>query len=274
MVESLARQRRSHCNSTEEMVPPDVEHPGSPGYLSVVLDTTMNRETFDQHFEQFCKESVADGRFTPKREEQLPVLNEDSTQGGWCFTYAMHIGWACRVLAETKPLEHVDVSSMIYFAACGSALVSKFTYLDLRPIRLPLPGLECAAGDLMNLPYETGTVKSLSCMHVMEHIGLGRYGDPVDAQGDLKAAKELSRIVAPGGQLLMVLPLNSTPKVIFNAHRFYSYEMALAMFPDFDLREFALIDGHNIKRHAPLGRIRDVPFGGYEDCGCFHFIKR
>ena len=256
------------------MVSADIKYPGSSGHLSAVMGAIMNRETFDQHFEQFCKESIADGRFKPKREEQLPVLNEDGAQGGWCFTYAMHIGWACRILAETKPVEHVDVSSMVYFAACGSALVSKFTYLDLRPIRLPLPGLECAAGDLMNLPYETGTVKSLSCMHVMEHIGLGRYGDPVDAQGDLKAAKELSRVIASGGQMIMALPVNKTPMVVFNAHRYYTYDMIMQMFPDMQLQEFALIDNRSIIRHADYSSIRNVKAREYEDCGCFHFIKR
>jgi hypothetical protein len=36
-------------------------------------------------------------------------------------------------------------------------------------------------------------------MHVVEHIGLGRYGEPMDEQGDLKAIEELKRVLAPGG---------------------------------------------------------------------------
>jgi hypothetical protein len=36
-------------------------------------------------------------------------------------------------------------------------------------------------------------------MHVVEHIGLGRYGDPIDPDGDLKAISELKRVVQKRG---------------------------------------------------------------------------
>ena len=82
-------------------------------------------------------------------------------------------------------------------------------------------------------------------MHVVEHIGLGRYGDPLDATGDLKAMKELARVVAPGGTLLLVCPVGR-PRVVFNAHRIYSVEQISASFPEFALAEFALIsDGYS-----------------------------
>ena len=36
-------------------------------------------------------------------------------------------------------------------------------------------------------------------MHVVEHIGLERYGDPFDSQGDLKPMRQLERVLAPQG---------------------------------------------------------------------------
>jgi hypothetical protein len=60
-------------------------------------------------------------------------------------------------------------------------------------------------------------------MHVVEHVGLGRYGDPVDAEGDRKAMRELGRVVAPGGNLLFVVPVGRE-RVAFNAHRVYAWE--------------------------------------------------
>ena len=42
-------------------------------------------------------------------------------------------------------------------------------------------------------------------MHVVEHIGLGRYGDQVDPDGDLMAMKELERVTAKLGKLLLNL---------------------------------------------------------------------
>ncbi|NDC42314.1 MAG: DUF268 domain-containing protein, partial [Chitinophagia bacterium] len=56
------------------------------------------------------------------------------------------------------------------------------------------------------LPFESDSIPSLSCMHTIEHVGLGRYGDQLDPQGDLKAIAELKRVVQPGGDLLFVTP--------------------------------------------------------------------
>jgi hypothetical protein len=43
-------------------------------------------------------------------------------------------------------------------------------------------------------------------MHVVEHVGLGRYGDPIDANGDAQAIKELKCVLWPGGVLYFVVP--------------------------------------------------------------------
>jgi len=44
-------------------------------------------------------------------------------------------------------------------------------------------------------------------MNVVEHVGLGRYGEPLDPEGDIKAMRELRRVLAPGGSLLFVVPV-------------------------------------------------------------------
>ena len=72
--------------------------------------------------------------------------------------------------------------------------------------------------DLANLPFEINSVQSLSCMHTVEHVGLGRYGDPIDPDGDLKAIKEIKRVLAVNGNLLFVVPIGK-PKIVYNAHR-------------------------------------------------------
>lgn len=77
-------------------------------------------------------------------------------------------------------------------------------------------------------------------MHVIEHIGLGRYGDPVDPDGDLKAIAELKSVLAKRGNLLFVAP-SGQPKVMFNAHRIYSHNQIMEYFEDMKLEEFSLI---------------------------------
>jgi hypothetical protein len=76
-------------------------------------------------------------------------------------------------------------------------------------------------GSILLIPYENNSIKSLSCLYVAEHIGLGRYGDPLDPFGTKKAAKELSRVLALDGNLYFSLPIGK-PKLYFNAHRIHS----------------------------------------------------
>jgi len=109
-------------------------------------------------------------------------------------------------------------------------------------------------------------------MHVIEHIGLGRYGDPLDPEGDLKALKELIRVLKRGGDLLLVVPVGRK-RVQFNAHRIYDHAEFLDYTPGMELVEFALIpdgaapDGYLMKPED--GFVRQQDYG----CGCYWLRK-
>ncbi len=54
-----------------------------------------------------------------------------------------------------------------------------------------------------------------------EHDGLGRYGDPLDPEGDLKALAYMkASVVKPGGALILAMP-SGGDFIEFNAHRIY-----------------------------------------------------
>ena len=53
-----------------------------------------------------------------------------------------------------------------------------------------------------------------------EHDGLGRYGDPLDPDGDLKAMENAKNIIHKDGLMLLSIP-NVYDKVVFNLHRVY-----------------------------------------------------
>lgn len=216
----------------------------------------MNQQKYLEQFEIFKKQSEADGRFRPRVEDQNPILTDDADQTihiSW--DYWIHTAWAARQLAKWKPTTHVDFGSYVYFAGIASAFVPKFFFADVRPISFPLKGLEPITADLTKLPFRDGELESISCLHVMEHVGLGRYGDTLDASGDLKAAAELSRVLAPGGHLLMVLPMNEKPAVYFNAHRFYSALQVHHMFSSLRMIDHACLFGDTVAENlmAPIG---------------------
>ena len=153
------------------------------------------------------------------------------------------------------------------FAGIASAFVPVRFY-DYRPPELVLENLHVGAADLCRLPFPDRSIASLSCMHVVEHVGLGRYGDPLDPDGDLKAAAELQRVLAPGGSLLIVVPVGRE-RVCFNAHRVYAVDSVLRPFPELTLKQFALVP----QDPGSGGLVLDPPpaLVGREDygCGCF-----
>lgn len=200
----------------------------------------------------------------------MPCLGQKTPQTSFDRHYVYHTGWAARILSETRPERHVDISSSVYFVGLVSAFLS-IEHYDYRPPDLRLNNIKMGFADLHSLPFRDGSLASLSCMHVVEHVGLGRYGDPLDPEGDAKAMRELARVLAPAGQLLFVVPVGR-PHICFNAHRVYSYDMILTAFSDLQLVEFKLVPD----RESDGGLIEATPemVAAQEyGCGCFLFQK-
>ena len=219
------------------------------------------------------KNSDKNKRFILKIKNFYPQIKDKTVQTNFDRHYIYHTAWAARVIAETKPSKHIDISSSLYFSAITSAFVPVEFY-DYRPVNLKLDNLKTSEGNLIQLPFADNSLKSLSCMHTVEHVGLGRYGDPIDPDGDLKAINELKRVLAIDGSLLFVVPIGKIAKIEFNAHRIYTYEQIALYFKDLKLKEFALIpeNGHNggIIRNAEKDNIGDESYA----CGCFWFTKK
>jgi hypothetical protein len=161
-------------------------------------------------------------------------------------------GWAMRRILSQRPRHHVDIGSQTMFVNLLSAIIP-VTFVDYRPLDASMEGLTSWSGDITNLPLESGSVESLSCLSVAEHIGLGRYGDPLNPSGTRLACAELSRVLASGGSLYFALPVGK-PCVCFNAHRIHSTKTIIEYFHGLDLLEFSGVhdDGHYVEK-ADIG---------------------
>jgi len=203
--------------------------------------------------------------------EEFPILGDATADTQFDRDYMYHPSWAARIVAKTHPKKHIDISSTLIFSAIVSAFVP-IEFYDYRPADIKLSNLISGQADLITLPFKSNSIKSLSCLSTLEHIGLGRYGDELDVDGDKKAMSELSRVLAKGGNLLIAVPIGR-PRIVFNAHRIYSYEQIIDYFKDLDLIEFTLIEstGTNGPIVNPHNKKFDPP--SY-DCGCFWFKKR
>jgi hypothetical protein len=235
-----------------------------------ISEAPQSTQAFTEQFSRFKEQSRLDGRFEPKQTDWFPFLNDATPETGFDPHYVLHTSWAARKLAETKPKVHVSFGDSLYFVGVASGFMS-MTFCDIRKSGLPFRDIKEESTDLTSLPPSwTGALPSVSCMHVLEHIGLGRYGDALDASGDRKAAAELARVLAPGGQLLMVVPMEDPPRVCFNAHRLYSYSQVMDLFPSLSLQEFTLItnEGEFFENADP-----SLLEGRKYSCGCFRYTK-
>lgn len=144
--------------------------------------------------------------------------------------------WAASKIFSLHPDKHIDVGSSLKTIGIISQFVET-DMVDIRPIPVTLPGLKFIKGSILNLPYEDNSIHSLSSLCVLEHIGLGRYGDNIDPQGTLKAVNELKRVLRLGGTLLVSLPVDAEDKIYFNAHRAFTRKSIIKMFDGLKLIE-------------------------------------
>lgn len=216
--------------------------------------------------------SKYDKRFVPKLSDVQAFLYEKTDHTFFSAHYIYHPAWAARIIAKTKPDFHVDISSTLHFSSILSAFIPTKFY-DYRPANLNLSNLESGREDLMSLSFPSCSINSLSCMHTIEHIGLGRYGDKIDPKADMQAISELKRVIAKNGNLLIVVPIGK-PKIVFNAHRIYSFDQIISYFGGFELRDFCLIPDGAVKTGLIYNATKKQADIQNYGCGCFWFVKK
>jgi hypothetical protein len=202
-------------------------------------------------------------------DDSYPCLFDDTPTTPYDPHYFHQAVWAAERILAHEPEEHVDVGSEVTFVGVLSVAVP-VTFVDLRPFPVVLPRLNTLTGNLLNgLPLGQGSVRSLSCLHVAEHVGLGRYGDELAADGTQRACAELERVLAPSGHLYFSLPVGR-PRVCFNAHRIHAPRRILEYFRDLELQEFSLVgDDLRFVNDADLDAAAALEYG----CGLFVFRR-
>lgn len=199
----------------------------------------------------------------------FPILDEKISFTPFDAHYFYQQLWVFEHILKEKPEEHIDIGSSYQMSGYLSK-ITKTKFVDLRPIDAKLNNLEIVRGNILDLPYNDNSIKSLSCLHVVEHIGLGRYGNPIDPQGSAKACKELVRVLAVGGKLYFSVPVGVN-RLCFNAHRVHSPETILRYFFNLRLVEFSVVDDNgNFIQNCDYRDFNHLNYG----CGMFLFTKK
>lgn len=173
-----------------------------------------------------------------------PTLRDrdpNTQSGGGNLHYFLQDVWALRQMSARLPTVHHDVGSRLDGFVGQATALCPIVYWDIRPPAFTLPDLEFRAGDILHLPLADQSIDSLSCLHVAEHIGLGRYGDAINPLGFEQALRELMRVLAPGGRLLFSTPVGAA-RICFNAQRISPPDLPVEIMTGLRLVTFAAVD--------------------------------
>ena len=160
--------------------------------------------------------------------ELKPCLHDRFMEGGVTKSeYFWQDLLVAKWINEANPEKHVDIGSRVDGFVAHVASFREIEILDVRPISSDIPGIKFIQADLMEPTNAIGEndskdyCDSLSCLHALEHFGLGRYGDNIDAFGHDKGITNMAPLLKPGGTLYLSTPIG-IERVEFNANRVFN----------------------------------------------------
>ena len=177
-----------------------------------------------------------------------------------------------------KPIKHVDIGSRIDGFITHVASYREIEVIDIRPVDLRIDNIKFLQLDFSkDLDKEFHNYcDSVSCLHTLEHFGLGRYGDAVDPDSFKKGLANLHLLCAPGGSFHFSVPLGDNV-VFFNAHRTFNFKFLFELLnPLFELKSLSVIDDKgDFHKKINLNDERILTnFNSKYGCAIFHLIKK
>ena len=205
-------------------------------------------------------------------KNMIPVLNDYNDQAGTLKGHYVHQDlWAAKKIYEANPKRHIDVGSRIDGFITSLLSHRAVEVVDIRKLTSPYENLIFVQDDATLMKgFQDAELESVSCLHAMEHFGLGRYSDPIQPDSYKIFASNLARVIKVGGMLYISMPVGKQ-RVEFNAHRVFNPQTILDIFPDFDLKSFSAVndDGNFVKSAIP----EDYQNSQFS-CGLFEFQKK
>lgn len=160
-----------------------------------------------------------------KVDKPHPILYDFADQAGSASGHYFHQDLlVASLIHEAKPARHIDIGSRVDGFVAHVASYRPIEIMDVRPLQSTgHKNILFLQADLMqenNAPTEI--TDSLSCLHTIEHFGLGRYTDPLMPDGHQRGFRNLLRMLKPGGLLYISFPIAAKTQVCFNAHRIFA----------------------------------------------------
>lgn len=207
-----------------------------------------------------------------------PCLGDRSSASGTARGHYFHQDLlVARRIHAGKSLRHIDVGSRLDGFVAHVAAFREIEVIDIRTPPRAIPNVTFRQADMMApLPESlVACCDSLSCLHALEHFGLGRYGDPVDYDGYLRGLDSLSDMLRQDGTLYLSVPIGPQ-RIEFNAHRVFSVSYLLKCLEGkYHLDRFSYVDDSG-DLHEDVQITDDHAAGSFGctyGCGIFELTK-
>jgi hypothetical protein len=210
-----------------------------------------------------------------KINDNYMILSDYTDSAGCAKGHYFHQDLlVAKLIFENNPQRHIDIGSRVDGFVAHLASFREVEVIDIRPLGKSVhENIKFMQADLMNR-QELAKTDSLSCLHAVEHFGLGRYRDPIEVDGHKKGIENLIDMVKKGGRLYISFPIGKEDEVHFNAHR-VSHPKSILEYPSIAanmiLSRFDFVDDDgdlhlNVSVDSAVGRTK---YG----CGIYTFEK-
>jgi len=184
--------------------------------------------------------------------------------------------YVAQQILKNNPARHVDIGSRIDGFIAHVATFREIEVFDIRPLDIAIPHIKFTQADLMNLDKDQHACSdSVSCLHALEHFGLGRYGDPICFDGYLIGFNNIASLLKPEGRLYFSVPMGKQ-RIEFHAHRVFSLRYLLQLVSGYyTIESFSYVNDKNMFfADINLDTLADAEIDNNLNCnfGCAIFV--
>jgi len=208
-------------------------------------------------------------------KDNFPCIKDKFLQSGEIKSghYFLQDIYMAREIYKAHPVKHVDIGSRIDGFITHLAVFREVEVFDIRPLEVSDKNIIFTQADLTKVDKKfIEYTDSISCLHTIEHFGLGRYGDEIDPDGHLKGFEVITNILKPSGKFYFSVPMGKN-RIEFNAHRIFSLSYLLSWVTKrYEIVKFSYIDDNNLIHEDILLTDDLIKNNCYCNLGCALFV--